>query len=574
MKLRFYNLFCFSFLVLIISSCANIVEPLGGAKDVTPPKYRTSTPPNYSSRFQAKKVKIEFNEYFTLKDAFTQIIISPPFEKIPEFKIKGKSLVFSINEELFPSSTYNIYFGNSIQDITEGNVLENFQYAFATGEHLDTLFLKGYVNSAFDLKLEEGVVVMLYKNIEDSLPYNERPYYLTKTSKDGSFSLNSLAMGSYKIFALLDLNNNYKYDASGEKIAYMDSLVIPDFPRPIIHDSIKADSIVYDSLKKTLTPVKVLRLNLFEEIDSVQRITKFSQNEESRIDLVFRFPTQNLEIKLLNPPISKNWDYYEINKGKDSVIIWIKDNEQDTFRIEVSDKSDILDTLTFSTKKIGKKTKLGVKTEIPMSISANVNNNGQLPYFNNLEITFAKPLLFFNFKPILFESLTDTVWEVLKPRMYFADSLIPRKLIVQHNFEEDKKYRLFIPPKAFQTIDSLRNDTFELNFSTTGLKLYGNLKITLDLPKSCPQYILQLMNENNKLIDERLISLAKSENYKHLLPGKYKLKIIFDENKNGLWDTGNYLQKLQPEKVLYYEKELTIRANWDQEIDWKINLDY
>ena len=46
-------------------------------------------------------------------------------------------------------------------------------------------------------------------------------------------------------------------------------------------------------------------------------------------------------------------------------------------------------------------------------------------------------------------------------------------------------------------------------------------------------------------------------------PGKYFIRIIYDQNKNNRYDSGNYLKKIYPEKVIYYPDEIDVRAGWD-----------
>lgn len=87
----------------------------------------------------------------------------------------------------------------------------------------------------------------------------------------------------------------------------------------------------------------------------------------------------------------------------------------------------------------------------------------------------------------------------------------------------------------------------------------------LDVPM-----ILQLINAQKKIINEKRITNGSSVQFRYLDAGNYSLKVIFDKNRNGKWDTGNFILKQLPEKTALYEGEIIIRSNWDKKIAWKI----
>ena len=205
--------------VFIFQRCANPVMPVGGPKDVAPPIVTETEPVNYSLFFEEDQFRIYFNEFVSLKDVDKQLIVSPPLMERPELKIRGRSVLFKFDrdEELKADATYSIFFGNAIQDLTEGNPLGNFIYVFSTGEHLDSLSIIGKVNMAFDMAPAEETFVMLYTDNNDtipfdSLPYKVRPDYVSKTDEHGHFGLYNLAGKEFKLFAIKDVNSNYIYD--------------------------------------------------------------------------------------------------------------------------------------------------------------------------------------------------------------------------------------------------------------------------------------------------------------------------------------------------------------------------
>lgn len=211
--------------VLLFSRCAKIVAPTGGPKDEEHPLIVEAEPPFNSVNFDSKTINITFNEFIQLKDLNSNLVVSPPLEEKPKATIKGKTLEIELLSELLDSTTYNLYFGNSVQDYNEGNPIENFEYVFSTGDFIDSLSIKGQVINSYNLLPEEGVFVMLYKDYEDSVPIKQLPVHISKTNKEGFFQINNISNNKFKLFCLRDLNKNYLFDLPNEDIAFMDSLV-------------------------------------------------------------------------------------------------------------------------------------------------------------------------------------------------------------------------------------------------------------------------------------------------------------------------------------------------------------
>ncbi len=290
--------FFFLLLLFTFNRCANPVTPTGGPKDVQPPKAMKCDPPNFSTYFHAKEIKIEFSEFIQLKDANNQITISPPWLPNTDFKLRGKSIVITFNDSLRSNTTYSLNFGNSISDITENNVLRDYIYVFSTGSYVDSLSLEGQIIDALTLSPQKDVLAMLYVNDNDtipfdSLPYKVKPYYLTRTNENGEFRLINLSGASFKIFALKDLNSDLMYNLPDEKIAFSDSLVKGFYSPPVIADTIKKDSI---SLKDSLTihpeNKSLITLSLFQQYDSIQRIMKSNLIQDGQVGVYFRYPAK------------------------------------------------------------------------------------------------------------------------------------------------------------------------------------------------------------------------------------------------------------------------------------------
>ncbi len=233
----------------LIYSCANPLIPQGGPKDIEPPIEMEAEPVNFSTNFNESSARVWFNEFIELKDLHKQLLVSPPLEENPNITIRGKSIIIELEDTLLENTTYTIFMGDAIVDITEKNPIKNFQYVFSTGDHIDSLELEGSLVDAFTKDPTEDATIMLYRSMEDSIPMKERPVYISKTDKQGKFKFRNLADGGYKIFALVDANSNYLYDLPNEPIGYLLDTVFPVLPkRTVKPDSLSLDTIALDSL--------------------------------------------------------------------------------------------------------------------------------------------------------------------------------------------------------------------------------------------------------------------------------------------------------------------------------------
>lgn len=562
----------------LIVSCANPVSPAGGPIDEDPPQLIKAEPPLFSKNFNTTKIKVTFNEFIQLKDVTNQVIISPPMDKMPDFKAKGKSVIIELNEELKENTTYNIFLGNAIVDLTENNPAANFQYVFSTGDVIDSLSVQGNILKAFDLTAVENINVMLYLNnndtIEfDSLPYFVKPYYLTKTDVNGDFVLNNLADKEYKLFALFDLNGNMIYDQPSEEIAFIDSLIIPQFDPASIFDTATivdtttmTDSIAETIITSELPDLIPYDLSLFQEIDSKQRFLKVVLAKNYMMNFFFKRPVTDLHIRPINIPEEIDWAIAEPYITQDTIIYWIKNIDQDSLILEISDAGEILDTTKVSVIKKARGRKEKKEEEEPQKLSVRYNSKNQSIELNSpLILTFNYPVNSWDFDSIsLFEN--DTI--PIIPEVVFIDSIIQRKLAIKYNWKQGTAYSILIPDSVFYDIHGHSHDTLANIFISKTLEDYGNLFINLSLQNPGQNHIVQLLSKGN-LVKEMLLTEDQQISYEYLKPGEYRLKVIYDQNNNGIWDTGDYLGKIQPEKVKFFPGEITVRANWDIEDEWE-----
>ncbi len=557
--------------LLLLASCANPVSPTGGPRDTTPPTVTSATPANQSVNFNSDKVVLTFSEFVTLKDINTQLVVSPTLAKQPEFSTRGKSLIMKLKEPLRDNTTYNFFFGNSIVDLTESNPLPGFQFTFSTGPVLDSLKIGGKLLNAFTNQPVKDAFVMLYDSVYDSVPYKTRPYYLSRTSESGEFNLNNLRDGRYLMFALTDINADYIYNLPNEEIAFQDSLVRPYSPivKPKAMDSIMGDSLkTNDSLKIVLSKTMMPVMRQFRETDSVQKLVKCTLARENVLSIIFRFPVVNLKLTPLQPALTGNWNITGFNKSRDTLTVWIPLPGSDSLKMIVADSGTTNDTVELSLKprevNIGRNKSKDIATKPSLGLKNNIVSSKIRPD-RPVILTFSEPLKSYDYSKVLLKR--DST--MLKPTFLFDDS-IKTRLLVKYSWKEGVSYQLTLRDSAFSGVFGHYNDSTDFRFMTLTEAETSILKIAIIIPEAGTNYIIQLLGDKEKILDQQIISENTTLEFRYLKSGKYRLKVIYDSNRNGLWDTGNYLKKRQPEYINYHPKEFELRANWTLEEDWKI----
>ncbi|MFK5856074.1 MAG: Ig-like domain-containing protein [Bacteroidota bacterium] len=587
---RFLQFILLVILAVIVVRCANSISlPPGGPKDVTPPKVIETIPRNGSPGFSTNKFTIKFDEYVTLVDIQSAALISPPMEDMPEFTIKGKSLQVKFVEEPKPNTTYSVYFGEAIVDITEQNPIFNYTYIFSTGDYVDSLSFSGHVYNAFDLLPVESTFVMLYKDNNDtipldSLPYAVVPYYLSKTDINGRFQFDGLSDDEYLLFATNDQNSNYFFDQPGEQIAFLDSLVHPTYFERSIKDTTLTDSlysieitpdsivVIADSLlpDSAFTVLDMgINMYMFLSPDTIQRLVKAEVIEKNAVLFAFSQPATDVKFEFVRYPLDSFLYVKDFSLQKDTMYWYLNDPPNDSLEMRLTQFDDTLGVvylkldLSKKSVRLRKKDDEEKKKEF-LGWKSNVKSN-KLDLDKHLEIRFSQPnVRFNNVDSSLLIVGTDSIWD---PKFSFTDDL-NMKIEFPFEIKEETKYRVYFPDSSFSSWNNIHTKAIEVNFSTLTLSDYGIF--TFDLfPTVNQNYILQFLNEDEKLIREFRFNSDTSVTFSYLTPGIYLSKIIFDSNKDNSWSTGNYAEKLQPEEVIYYTKEIKVRGNWEIEEEWE-----
>ncbi len=593
---KILSLFSFLFLVVLgivlLHACANMAAPTGGAYDVDPPKVRSATPDFNSLQATPAKIEIEFDENIKIKSPTEKVIITPPQQILPVIRSVGKKAVVELKDELLPNTTYTIDFTDAIADNNEENPLENFVYSFSTGDQLDTLSISGKVITAENLEPVTGAYVGIHSNFDDTI-FTRVPFErISRTDSRGNFTVRGMAPGKYKVFALNDLNRDYKYDNPQEAIAFLDSIVIPSTMPAVRQDTVFVDSITIDSIRTvhyTRFLPDDLTLRSFQSDFQRQYLQKHERTEPHKLTLFFAAPTAMPDFSLLEPEVSADdWYVMERSAGNDTLTLWITDSliyKQDTIRMKINyTRTDTLnknfidtDTLSFNLRKSTrdrraeskeKKNEEDEEKQIRfLDIKSNVQPSFEL--FNPIRFEFEQPVFVFDSSLVRLEMAVDTLFEIVHFRME-SDTLNPRKFTIRPRWEPGGKYKLTVDSATLISHYGLWNNKYEQSFTVKPLDQYGNLEVSISgLPEGKKAFV-ELLDKSDKPFRKSFVK-ENQVRFQDLPPGEIYARMVIDDNEDGVWTTGNYEAKRQPEMVYYYPGKWVIRAYSDHMEEWQID---
>src|ERR1700744_823530 len=523
--------------VFTIFGCANQQPPHGGPKDVTPPRLLKASPPNMTRHFNAKFVKLDFDEYFKLNNTYTEITMSPTPDKQPEFKRKDKSLVITLKDTLQKNTTYVINFGKAIQDVNEGNTLLNFTYVFSTGPHIDSLSVSGSVISSISQRREKDATVMLFPVEKDTAYFGKKkPNIYTTTDTAGNFSMNNLHEGEYRIYALKETTPNKIYDNEKELIGFL--------KKPV----------------RLFSDTSDIQLTLFQQEPDKFRLAERQKFDfDGKMRFLFNKPLDNPSLKIIYPPALDAQKLVEITPTRDTAYLWSKNMDFDSIRVAILDDGKPIDSVSLEK---GKKETF-IQT---FNFSYNLSSNYLLKPTNNLVITSNFPIDSYDESLITLTEDSTAVSNIIISK----ESLNQRKLIIKYHWKRYSKYSIRFDDGALTNIFGVKSKHAYKTFQPDKEENYSNLTLHVTVPDTTKSYIVELYVDPKYPLDKTEISKNTTLTYKNYLAQKYYIRVIYDDNRNGKWDTGNVKKREYPENIWNDPNEITLRPNFD--IDDKLEI--
>ena len=572
-------------------SCANIGNPSGGPIDKTPPIFMRSNPTPNAVNVKDRKIEIFFDEIVTLKDPSTKIIVSPAQTEMPRMSALGRKVTVELVDSLLPNTTYTIDFSNSIQDNNEGNAIDNFAFAFSTGSVIDSMRVSGYVLDSRTLEPMQSVVVGLQSNLADSAFHKEKLQRVALTNDRGQFTIRNVSPGSYHIFALKDLDRDYKFGNPTEDIAFLDSIIVPSIGSREAADTVYNDLNEIDTIMRATRPAYFpndILLSMFNEDRKSQYLANNLRVDSTRISLTFAAASDTLPSLSIvgRNDVPDQWYTLERSQTNDTLTYWIRPPHlvsADTLMVATtylrtdtaSNLSWGTDTLKFTFQR--QKAKKKKKNEETDSLEQ-IRFMELHPLANGTQEVYA-PLLLQTGTPIerysreafhLQRKLQNdtTFYPAEIKSIALRDSTLSRRdLMLKVDWEPGAAYTLAVDSLAMTDIYGLQTKPLKVDFNVRKMEEYGN--IVFNIPAVRDSAIVELLDGTEKIVLRAPVKSHRAE-LLNLLPGKYYARLFIDRNGNGKYDTGNYDMHLQPEETVYYPGAINLKKNWDVEQMWDI----
>lgn len=574
---------------LLLAACASIGRPEGGPRDMTPPVMVSSTPAPGSVNVSNGRIDIVFDENITLDDPMNKIVVSPPQKKQAQISSNGRRVRITLRDTLRDSTTYTVDLADAVRDLNEGNILDGLAIDFSTGPSIDTLMISGIVFEGRTLEPAQGMIVGVYSTpVADTALTTLPMERITKTNALGRFTIRNLKPGSYRVFAINDLNHDFHWDRS-EDIAFLDRDISPSTMAIEVTDTF-TDAAGNDSLvtrpATRFLPDDIL-LTWFNENYKPLYLVKHERPDARRLTLEMSTRSDSLpQLTLLNTVRAgarlDREAVLQSSPGLDSLTYWLRDTTligSDTLKIAArylhTDTLDNItfttDTLTFALRQAKKKKKRDEETDsVPKLEFVNIGISSRQPQDLNIPLLFetSAPTASIDSAGFRIEELVDSIWMPVAAKIPSPpDSLQPMRLLTEMTWKPKTKYRVTIDSLAVTDIYGNHNRPFVQEVSTHAIEDYAALFFNIgDLgPDSA---IVELLSSDKPVRLEPVRNGVAT--FEYVTPGAYYARLFIDRNHNGRWDTGCVADTLQPEDVFYFSKKLNLKKNWDVEQQWNI----
>ena len=591
----------------MLYSCASIGRPQGGPEDVDPPLFIASNPKPNTTNYNKQNIELSFNEYIVLKDQANKVVVSPAQKDNPIIRANGKKINIELKDSLIPNTTYVIDFSNAIQDNNENNPLDNFSFAFSTGDSIDTLQVSGILLNARDLEPQKEFFVGLHSCLDDSAFRTLPLERIARTNELGQFTIRNIKPGRYHIFALKDMDRDYKF-ARSEDMAFLDEIIVPTTSEIETWDTTFTSQMVTDTIikaKHTLfLPNDILLTSFNEDYKSLYLVNN-ERTAPHRFSMIFSAPSEALPtLEVLKPEgydNSNKWYVLDNSQYNDTLNYWITDSaliKVDSIQVNMRYlHTDTLDNRTFKNDTIYfnlKKAKVNKKKEEQERKKREEEERKRRERGDTTDIDTVPPTPLITFSasvistldvyaPLRFKSetpidtfmpgtahlniLVDTIWNSLGEVELKRDSIGGlMKYYLDYSWEPGGQYSLTIDSLAITDIYGIHNGTIKTDFKVRNLDEYSNLFFKINLNDSA---FVELLSSGDVPIYTAPVKNGNVEFF-NVKPGEYYARVVIDANNNGKWDTGNYTNHIQPEEVYYYPKKLSLKQNWDVEQNWNI----
>lgn len=534
LKMQSIVIYCFILLIsLSLTRCANMQRPTGGPKDSLPPELLEESTPNFTTNFTEKRIILRFDEFIKLNNEYREFSISPDVEEMVDYRVRKRNLVITLPDSLEENTTYTINFGKGLVDFNEGNPFIDYNYVFATGDELDSLFISGSVingfTKEFDQKKDENIIVLLIPTSQDSIFGKRKANIFANVDTSGNFKFNNLREDAYRIYALKEQNNDRIFNGNDEWIGFLD-------------DSLYLDQDI-TGIHLEITPAHPKEFRVLER----------NFEKTGNILLTFNKPLDNPTAKIIFPTDLDEQKIVRYSFEKDSAKIYLPQVELDSVKIELRSEEDIIDTAIV---RVSRNAKFDRQVKPVLNITNKVDR------VQHITLTSESPLAGVDKSKIL-------IYEDSVSRRNFQlqrDSIRRNLYHIRYNWRPKRNYELVIEESAMRTAFDDVNEESKTRFTLDENDNYGTINFKVNGLDPDMNYIVELIDESKEKVFHRQPLHATNPKiaYNNYPGGKYSLRIIYDENNNGRWDPADVYAGRHAEDIWYLDQTFTIRANWDQ----------
>lgn len=589
---------------LLMSACANPgAGPDGGPYDETPPHLLATSPQPGACNIDGQKITLVFNEAIQLENAAEKVIVSPPQVEMPEIKVSGRRITVSLLDSLKPGTTYTVDFSDAIKDATEGNPMGNFTYYFSTGQTADTMEVSGHVLAADNLTPVKGILVGLHSALEDSV-FRTRPFdRVARTNAEGFFSIKGVSPGSYRAYALMDMDGDFCFSGKGEMIAFSEEIIKPSSFPDVRHDTLWVDSVRYDSVRVIpythYLPDNVV-LRAFKEAGQPRALLKLIRDVPEKFTAYFTAPATEAPVVNGIGFDAQTALMESRSRGNDTITYWLcdtalmaRDTLHFTYTYEATDDStglacqrtdtfELVPKLTMARRlkqkaeamerwqkqqeRLRKRGKAGNEEPPRDYVKFSGRINSSMAPDQNITFTLSEPASI-DTAGIHLLLTVDSI-QTASPFRLVRDKHDLQRYTLYGEWRPGQRYELRIDSAAVRSIYDNVNKPFNQTFSISQNEEFAALFV--HLPQADTSVVVQLLASETRVEKQVRVKSGRADFY-YIEPGTYYLRAFRDFNNNDRWDSGLFDKNLQAETVFYYPKTLKLRANWDIEETWQLD---
>ncbi len=587
-----------------LSRCASIMSPTGGPRDSLPPVIVRLEPDNFAVNRPTTnhgKIYIEFDEYVQLKDQQKEFFTSPQMKKKPLVTLRGKGIVVQLRDTLEPNTTYALNFGSALRDNNEGNPLNGMRYVFSTGPEIDRMVMSGYTADGYRADSVPKSFIWFFPadSVEqrpeyDSTVFKYKPSVIARAETNGVFIAYNLKPIDYLVYAVQDKNDNQLYEPGTDQVGFVEGRYnpakMPDF------------MMWYDSLRRHVTASPQLYLRMFtDRAFRRQVLSESSRPLQHQAMLYFAAPHPEIQSLRFDSIPADRVIIDPQTEGRDTVALWFHaapDQLPDTIRGEITYlKHDTLnrlqpvtEQLKLSWQQIESKEQAREREkrererkraeeageaweepEEPNPFGFKLATSGEINPEQGLTADFDYPLVRADSALFRLVEVAEDQSEREVPLHFVRDTAKMRRWYLKAPWKPAATYALTIPAGAIEDVTGLVNDTIAGNYTTLDPEKFATVKIDVRASDPERRYLIQLLDGSGAVKQERRDVAAGEVQFRYVPAGEIKFRIVEDRNANGRWDTGDLVQRRQPERAEFYrndqgEETFVTKVNWEVEL--------